>query len=81
MQKGFTVFNARIGIHGPDDCWAIELWGQNLFDKNFMQVAFDAPIQGSCTTRGAVDSFCARSIPTARRSSTARSSASRGRSA
>ena len=26
---------------------------QNLFDKDFLQVAFDAPVQGGCTTRGA----------------------------
>jgi hypothetical protein len=36
----------------------VELWAQNLFDKNFRQVAFDAPIQGSCTTRGASAGFC-----------------------
>ena len=34
-QKGFAVFNARVGIHGANDAWAIELWGQNLFDKKY----------------------------------------------
>ena len=24
--------------------WGVELWAQNLFDKDFIQVAFDAPI-------------------------------------
>jgi outer membrane receptor protein involved in Fe transport len=60
-QQGFSVFNGRIGIHGPGDAWAVEFWGQNLLDENFLQVAFDAPIQGGCTTRGAVNGFCTSS--------------------
>jgi hypothetical protein len=55
------VFNGRIGLHGPGDMWGIEFWAQNIFDKNFLQVAFDAPIQGGCTTRGAIAGFCAAS--------------------
>jgi outer membrane receptor protein involved in Fe transport len=58
QQKAFTVVNARAGIHGPEDSWGIEIWAQNLFDKNFKQVAFDTPIQGSCTARGAEAGFC-----------------------
>jgi outer membrane receptor protein involved in Fe transport len=57
-QDAFNVVNARVGLHGPDNRWAIELWSQNLFDEDFMQVAFDAPIQGGCTTRGAIAGFC-----------------------
>ena len=52
-QNGYTTFNGRVGVHGPDDRWAIEFWGQNLFDRHFIQVAFDSPLQGSGTTRGA----------------------------
>jgi outer membrane receptor protein involved in Fe transport len=52
-QGSYAVFNGRVGIHGPDEAWALELWGQNLFDKNSIQVAFDSPLQGSGTTRGA----------------------------
>jgi outer membrane receptor protein involved in Fe transport len=68
-QKGFSVFNGRIGIHGPGDGWAVEFWGQNLLNEDFLQVAFDAPIQGGCTTRGAVRGFCAAStsVPTGTR--------------
>jgi iron complex outermembrane receptor protein len=62
-QGSFAVFNARIGVHGPDDRWGVELWAQNLLDENFMQVAFDAPIQGSCTRRGAVNGFCPAPTP------------------
>ncbi len=46
MQDAFTVFNARVGIHGAEDSWGIELWGQNIFNKNYYQVAFDSPLQG-----------------------------------
>jgi outer membrane receptor protein involved in Fe transport len=58
FQGSFTMVNARIGLRGPNNDWSIELWAQNLFDKNFEQVAFDAPIQGTCTTAGAVNGFC-----------------------
>jgi outer membrane receptor protein involved in Fe transport len=60
-QKAFTVFNGRIGIHGPNDAWGLEFWGQNLFNKHFIQVAFDAPLQGSGTTRAVQAGFIARS--------------------
>jgi outer membrane receptor protein involved in Fe transport len=60
-QKAFTVFNGRVGIHGPDDAWGIEFWGQNLFNRHFLQVAFDAPLQGSGTTRAVQAGFTARS--------------------
>lgn len=60
-QKAFTVFNGRVGIHGRDDAWAIELWGQNLLDKHYIQVAFDSPLQGSGTTRAVQAGFIARS--------------------
>ena len=46
-QDGFALVNARIGLRGPKERWAIEFWGQNLFDTNYEQVAFNAPFQGS----------------------------------
>ena len=63
MQKAFTVVNGRIGLTGPDRVWALELWAQNLFNANYKQVAFDGPLQGSCTTRGAQRGFCSP-VPT-----------------
>jgi iron complex outermembrane recepter protein len=60
-QGAFTVFNGRVGIHAANDSWGIELWSQNLFDKHFIQVAFDAPIQGSGTTRAVQAGQIARS--------------------
>ncbi len=56
-QKGFAVVNGRIGVHGADEHWALEFWGQNLFNQNYIQVGFDAPIQGSGTTRGVQAGF------------------------
>ena len=61
FQKAFTVVNARLGVRGPDNSWSVELWAQNLFDQDFMQVAFDAPVQGSGTERGVLQGFYPRS--------------------
>jgi outer membrane receptor protein involved in Fe transport len=61
MQKAFALFNARIGIEGPDDAWALEFWSQNLLNKKYIQVGFDAPIQGTGTTRGVAAGFYGRS--------------------
>jgi iron complex outermembrane recepter protein len=46
-QEAFTLVNARVGIRGPDQRWAVELWGQNIFDVNYQQVAFNTPFQGA----------------------------------
>ncbi|HEX5238178.1 MAG TPA: TonB-dependent receptor [Sphingomicrobium sp.] len=56
-QHAFTIVNARIGIHAADDRWAVEFWGQNIFNKNYLQVGFDAPLQGSGTTRAVEAGF------------------------
>jgi outer membrane receptor protein involved in Fe transport len=63
MQKAFAVVNARIGVHGPDDSWGLELWAQNLFNQDFTQVAFDSPVQGvppGTTTRAVEAGFFSR---------------------
>ncbi|MEC3951042.1 TonB-dependent receptor [Sphingobium sp. HWE2-09] len=51
-QDGFAVVNARVGLRGRDQRWAIELWGQNIFNQNYTQVAFSSPLQSSspCTS-------------------------------
>ncbi|MGZ2411904.1 iron complex outermembrane recepter protein [Sphingomonas sp. F9_3S_D5_B_2] len=56
-QKAFLVVNARVGIHGPDESWGLEFWAQNLFKEKYLQVGFDAPVQGSGTTRGVQAGF------------------------
>ena len=67
LQDGYNVVNARLGVHGPDDMWGVELWAQNLFDKTYTQVAFDMPLQGygtgvfSNTMRGVLEGKYPRS--------------------
>ncbi|WP_267395066.1 MULTISPECIES: TonB-dependent receptor [unclassified Sphingomonas] len=46
-QDGFFLLNARIGIRGPKQSWALEVWGQNLTNTQYQQVAFNAPFQGA----------------------------------
>ncbi len=46
-QDGYAIVNARIGLRGPAQRWAIELWGQNIFNKDYTQVAFSSPLQSS----------------------------------
>ncbi|OHD08245.1 TonB-dependent receptor [Sphingopyxis sp. RIFCSPHIGHO2_12_FULL_65_19] len=49
-QDGYAIFNARIGIRGPDEKWGIEFWGQNIFNKQYAQVAFNSPFQEGGTS-------------------------------
>ena len=44
-QDGYAIFNARVGVRGPDEKWGVELWAQNLFNKQYSQVAFNSPFQ------------------------------------
>ena len=44
-QESYTLVNGRVGLRGPDNRWSIELWAQNLFNKNYAQVAFNSPFQ------------------------------------
>jgi len=46
-QDSYIVANARIGIRGPEQMWAIEFWGQNIFNAGYSQVAFNSPLQSS----------------------------------
>ncbi len=47
IQGAYTLVNARIGFGRDDEAWMVEAWAQNLTDKEYMQVAFDATLQGS----------------------------------
>ena len=44
-QDGFALFNARVGLRGDGDRWAVEFWGQNIFNVQYSQVAFNTPFQ------------------------------------
>ncbi|QDH33162.1 TonB-dependent receptor [Porphyrobacter sp. YT40] len=54
-QDGFALFNARVGIRGPEQKWSIEFWGQNIFDKDYAQVAINSPFQAGTTSAPFVD--------------------------
>ncbi len=54
-QDSFFVMNARIGVRGPDQRWAVEFWAQNLFDEDYAQVAFNSPFQAGTTSAPFVD--------------------------
>ncbi|MGL3822046.1 TonB-dependent receptor [Sphingopyxis sp. R3-92] len=49
-QDGYALFNARMGVRGPDEKWGIELWAQNIFNKQYAQVAFNSPFQEGATS-------------------------------
>ena len=49
-QDGYFLANARVGIRGPEERWAIEFWGQNIFNKDYAQVAFNSPFQEGAAT-------------------------------
>jgi iron complex outermembrane recepter protein len=47
MQDAFTTVNGRITLGAEDDRWVAELWVQNLTDEEYIQVAYNAPLQGT----------------------------------
>jgi len=54
-EDAYTVVNARLGIRGPGQRWALEIWAQNLFDTDYAQVAFNSPFQAGASTAPFVD--------------------------
>ncbi len=57
-QAGFALFNARVAFAPTNDQWAVELWAENLFDRNYKQVAFDSGYQNVPTnSTGVLDAF------------------------
>jgi iron complex outermembrane receptor protein len=56
IQDAMTLLNGRVGFGAQDEKWMVELWGLNLTDEEYYQVAFDATLQGSSTSAGASQS-------------------------
>ncbi len=44
-QPAYTVVNARVGVGAKNRRWMVEAWALNLFDEEYTQVGFDAPLQ------------------------------------
>ena len=55
VQDGVLLVNARVGVMGEDERWGVELWARNLTNKDYMQVGFDGPLQGSGTKNALVN--------------------------
>ena len=43
-QPGFWLVDGRVAL-ASDEALSVELWGRNLFDQDYRQVAFGAPFQ------------------------------------
>jgi iron complex outermembrane receptor protein len=56
-QDGYAVVNARVGIRGKDQRWAVEFWGQNIFNQDYTQVAFSSPLQSSSPATSTTGQF------------------------
>jgi len=46
-QEAFTMVNGRVSIGTEDERWTVEGWVQNLTDEEYIQVAYNAFLQGS----------------------------------
>lgn len=49
-QDGYSIVNARFGVRAPEQKWALEFWVQNLFNKDYAQVAFNSPAQAGASS-------------------------------
>jgi len=54
-QESLWLVNARVGIRGRAERWSLEFWSQNLFNKDYTQVAFNSPFQAGTTAAPFVD--------------------------
>ncbi|MBI2260169.1 MAG: TonB-dependent receptor [Caulobacterales bacterium] len=47
QQDAFATLNGRVMLGSADERWTAEFWVQNLTDEEYIQVAYNAPLQGS----------------------------------
>ncbi len=58
QQKDFWLMNARVAFAPRDDRWSLEVWAENLFDRDYKQVAFDSGYQNvPSNATGVLDAF------------------------
>ena len=41
------VLGLRVGLGSSDGLWTVELWGNNVFDKQTKNVTFNIPLRGT----------------------------------
>ncbi len=51
IQDDLTLVNGRLSFGSEDERWTLDLWAQNLTDEEYIQVAYNAPLQGSAFQR------------------------------
>jgi outer membrane receptor protein involved in Fe transport len=56
-QRSYAVVDAGVGFRTDDGRWVVEIWGENIFDREYAQVVFDAPLQGTGTGPGSTQTF------------------------
>lgn len=45
VQPSYTLVNGRLSVTNADERYSLELWGRNLFNEEYAQIMFDAPLQ------------------------------------
>lgn len=45
QQDAYTLVNGRVGIGSANNSWNLELWANNMFDEDYLQVGFNGPFQ------------------------------------
>ena len=63
VQGGYTVLNGRLGVGNPRQGWTIEAWAQNLTNVTVLQLAINAPLQGTETDPAAIRTYDAFLAP------------------
>ena len=47
VQEDNSKVNLRAGISSADGLWTVELWGNNVFDKQTKNVTYNVPLRGN----------------------------------
>jgi outer membrane receptor protein involved in Fe transport len=63
VQGAYTVFNARLGVGNPQRGWTIEAWAENLTNVTIVQLAINAPLQGTETDPASIRTYDAFLAP------------------
>ena len=63
IQDAYTVLNARLGVGDPQRGWTIEAWAENLTNVTIVDLAFNAPLQGTQTDPAPIRTYDAFLAP------------------
>ncbi len=47
FQEAFTLVNAAVGVGHPEGQWALQFWGRNLTDEDYLQGEFNSTLPGN----------------------------------